>query len=124
MGAPCNPPLGYTRHDLKTPGSFFKVYYGRAKNYWEADDHCRNEDGAYLATLEDPDDVMAVKAGQEIICFCLLQITGGKHSLIVSALSGHAGEILTGITRTSSNCRQFSCFKKRDGSQSIPVRTL
>ena len=65
LSAPCNPPLGYTRHDPSTIGSYFKVYYAGAKDFWEADDFCMSEDGAYLATLEAPDDILAVKPGKK-----------------------------------------------------------
>ena len=35
---------------------------------------------------------------------------------IFTAISGHLGDILTGIKRASSTCRDFSCFVKGDDS--------
>ena len=42
------------------------MYADTYRNYDEAHDNCQSQDGTYLAYLEEPDDVLAVRAGNNL----------------------------------------------------------
>ena len=60
----CTPPPGYTRSDVTTQGSYFKLHNapGGEKRYQDAVTICSNEGGT-LATLQHPNDPSEIETG-------------------------------------------------------------
>ena len=65
----CSPPPGYTRSDVMTQGSYFKLHNapGDEKRYQDAVTICSNEGGT-LATLQHPNDPSEIETGLNIQC--------------------------------------------------------